>query len=478
LAALAALSLSLGQLCAADQLARDVEQFVDAPPRNRATIGVHVVALRSGRVIYSRHGMRQFICASNEKIVTAAAALEALGHDYCFETRLYALGPVENGSLHGDLVLHGGGDPTLGGRHDQEEALTIFGRWADILKARGIRQVTGDVIADPSFFDRTYYHPDWSPTQAWKWYFPSIAAVALNDNCVTVTVKPAHAAGALARVSLTPSSTPVEVQNLCKTSGSRHSVWFDRRPESGVIKVGGYCRAGSDGYSGEVTVPDPPLYAARVLREALQEKEVAVGGTARVADEAYSCAFADRTPICVRRTSLLPVLRTMLKQSHNHYAEQVMKTIGAETAGLGSWETGTGRAGRLLCEMGFNENEFNLADGSGLSRQNRLTPVLLAAVLEGMTRSEYADVFPSLLAVAGQDGTLARRLREEPYVGNVRGKTGYLTGVGALSGYATTRSGIEVAFSILVNDNPRHPGGFSMRETVDTICRAIVDHAE
>jgi D-alanyl-D-alanine carboxypeptidase/D-alanyl-D-alanine-endopeptidase (penicillin-binding protein 4) len=125
--------------------------------------------------------------------------------------------------------------------------------------------------------------------------------------------------------------------------------------------------------------------------------------------------------------------------------------------------------------MGFRDNDFNLDDGSGLSRQNRLTPALLTGLLSRMWSSKHGPTMLSLLAAAGEEGTLERRLTAPPYRGNVRAKTGYINGVGALSGYATTRAGTEIAFSILINDST---GSFSMREVREAICRATVDYAE
>lgn len=168
----------------------------------------------------------------------------------------------------------------------------------------------------------------------------------------------------------------------------------------------------------------------------------------------------------------------MLKESHNYCAEQLIKTIGAETSGTGSWAAGLTKAGAVLREMGFREGEFNLDDGSGLSRQNRLTPALLTGLLSRIWSSEHGPTMLSLLAAAGEEGTLERRLTAPPYRGNVRAKTGYINGVGALSGYATTRAGTEIAFSILINDSSNLSGTYPMREIRDAICRAIVDCAE
>ena len=473
-ALVAALLLPLPAAGAAGEgtrLASAIESTLRRLDLRKDEVGVHVTALGSGRVIYAHNAARRFIVASNMKLVTAATALEALGPDYEFRTALYGGGPVRNGVLEGDLILRGGGDPTLGGRHEPEDAADIFRRWARVLKARGIERIEGDVVADESFFDTVRRHPDWDRYPVWNWYYGTVSAVAINDNCVTVHVLPGDRPGQPARVTLEPAAAPLRVDVVCETHASRHAIWFDRDRDADVLKVGGSVRVHAPVYSHPVTVPDPALYAACVLRDVLEREGVAVRGRARAAPAG---APADAEPLCVRSAALPAVLQAMLTRSHNHVAEQVLKTIGAETAGRGSWETGTARAGALLREMGLGEDAFRLADGSGLSRANELTPELICALLLHMSRTSSGTRFADMLAAPAEEDTLRGRLTREPYRSAVRAKTGYLNGVGALSGYARTRSGTEVAFSILVNTS--RPG--SMRDRVDALCRAIVDHAE
>ena len=455
-----------------------IESIVSAGKLAKAQVGVHVVALGSGRIIYARNANRKFIVASNQKLITAATALETLGEDYEFRTVVSARGSVAKGELTHDLVLRGGGDPSIGGQYDEESASTIFRRWAGVLKARGLRRVRGDVVGDDTFFDGVSRHPEWSSYPAWKWYYTPVSALSVNDNCVTIKVEPAAGSSGPARLSISPGSAPVRVRNVCKTSGSRHAIWFDREPYSDVIKVGGYVRRGTNGYTHDVSVPNPCSYAAFVFKRALEDEGISVDGRARTATRREGEPPRAGMPLCERRAALVPILRTMVKRSHNHYAEQVIKTVGAEASGTGSWEAGLAQAARMLNRIGASSEEFELDDGSGLSRRNRVPPALLTALLLHMAGSEHDSTYRSLLAVAGQDGTLSRRLTEEPYAGNVLAKTGYLDGVGALSGYATTRSGVWVAFSILINDTENPPGTYSMRTALDSVCRAIVDLAE
>jgi D-alanyl-D-alanine carboxypeptidase/D-alanyl-D-alanine-endopeptidase (penicillin-binding protein 4) len=470
----AAAALSTG----ASRLEQAIENVAADPQRRGARVGVHVVALATGRVIYSRQSTDLFTAASNEKLITAATALDALGVDYQFVSGLCASGPVRDGELQGDLVFRGGGDPTIGGRYEHEGAAEAFARWADQLQAQGVRRVTGDVVGDDSFFDRVWYHPAWDATQAWKWHFPSTSALSINDNCVMFTVKPGPSAGAPARVSWDPDSIALTLVNVCKTSTKRHAIWFDRQAGSESVKVGGLVRSDSGGYSHEVTVEDPPSYATATLKQSLERAGIQVDGVARLIRPQDLGRYYRFTALADRRTDLAPVLDRMMELSHNHYAEQVIKTVGAETTGKGSWASGLNRAAQMLERLGFRRGEFSLDDGSGLSRNNRLSPVLLTSLLRHVSCSQHGELYRTTLPVAGARGTLARRLTETPYAGNVRAKTGYLNGVGALSGYATARSGVEVAFSVLVNDEQNPPGSYSMRDTVDPICRAIVDYAE
>lgn len=461
----------------AETLDSVVQRTAADPRRSGARIGVHVVAAGSGRVIYSQRAGESFITASNQKLITAAAALEVLGEDYAFHTALYAAGPISDGTLQGDLIFRGGGDPTIGGRQADEEPEAVFARWAARLKDRGIGRISGDLVGDDLFFDREHFHPSWPAEQAWRWYYPPVSALAINDNSVVVRVKPGQEVGQRAQASLEPPTAAVELNVTCVTAAERHTVWFARHAGSRTIRVGGSARLGSSGYSHPVTVPEPALYAARTLAEALRSEGILLEGTVRLARAEEKDRWRGAQRLVERRADLVPVLRAAVQHSDNHYAEQAIKTIGAESAGVGSWETGLAQATAMLSKTGLQAREFNLDDGSGLSRQNRLSPAAITSLLLRERSLPRGEVFESLLARPGRPGTLRGRLTAEPYRSSVRAKTGYLHGVGALSGFATTRAGLQVAFSILVNDEVNPPGSYSMRETVDEICRAIVDYA-
>jgi D-alanyl-D-alanine carboxypeptidase/D-alanyl-D-alanine-endopeptidase (penicillin-binding protein 4) len=472
-------ALALALVCAAQaaraghgELQQAVEAVCCAPARRHARIGVHVVDAATGEPLYARLSGGLYIPASNQKIATAAAALKALGPHYAFRTRIYALGRLQGAVLDGDLLVRGGGDPTIGGRYDQEDASQVLERWARVLAAGGLRRVRGSLIVDDRFFGREHRPAAWGRYTQWKWHFTASGALSINDNCVTVDVRPGAQAGDPAQVTLLPPGAPLATRVACTTHGSRHAIWFERR--EATVVVGGHIRRGTQRYAGPVTVPDPAAFAAGLLEHALRARGIELEGGARSVRKGDPPVPADARPLFVREAALVPVLGVMLRESHNHFAEQVFRTLGAEKAGDGSWAGGARAVGKALQELGLRAEEFTAADGSGLSRQNRLTPRALTRLLVAVRRAPWGEGFAQMLALAGESGTLDGRLQSAPYRNNVQAKTGYIKGVGALSGYARTRSGRDVAFSILVNDDH---AGYSMRQTVDAICRAIVDHA-
>ena len=465
---------------AGDALARGIDAALADKRLRGATVGVCVQALGTGRVLYSRNAAAMLIPASNQKILTAATALRELGADYRFETALMAVDAQDarDGTLDRGLILRGGGDPTLGSALAGEEPLEQFEAWADALLAMGVRRVGGGLVVDDTLLDRRHIHPDWPEGQLWRKYCAPVSAASLGENCVTVTVKPGARAGDPAVVTLFPAVPFLKASNRCKTRQKSHTIWFAREADSLIITVGGSVRLGSSGYAGRVAVPHPALFTGAALAQVLEAKGIALEGAVRLAGAADLARREGWHALAVRHTPLDRVLPLMLAWSQNMYAEHVIKAVGARGGTPGSWQTGLARTAAMLAEQGFTAGSFELADGSGLSRRNRASAGLLCAVLVAQDRSESGKKLADMMGVAGVNGTLRKRLARAPYKGNVRAKTGYIRGVGALSGYANAKSGARVAFSILINDSSPPMPNWAMKEIEDRIVRAIVDHAE
>ncbi len=446
-----------------------------AARRAAPVLGVHVRELATGATVYELDADRPRIIASNAKLFTTAAALDRLSPGYFFETRVVARGEVVDGELRGELAVIGGGDPNLSGRHTAGDGLAIFRGWGEALAAAGVRRIAGDVLLDHGRFRDGLVHPDWPADQLDAWYEAPVAALSFDDNCVLVRVRPGRAPGQPARVEVVPDIGAVTIQNSATTTASRSAqgVVIRRGPGSGVILVTGRILAGSGSLvEAWITVPDPVAYFGAALRAGLAEAGVEVGGALRPVTELPA---GDWRPVAVHRTDLLTTVEVANKRSQNFYAETLLKVMGAELCDEGSWAAGRRVVADFIAEaLRFPAAAYELADGSGLSRNNRFTARQLTDLLAHMFVHEWSKEFLRSLPYSGEeDLRWERRLAEPPYRGNVFAKTGGLRAVSTLSGYAKARSGKLYAFSILMNEV--RDGGGALR-TQDGIVKALIDH--
>ncbi len=474
---LALAALVGGTLRAASLPAVDLDALNDAVNaqvrlalRVAPRLGVAVADLATGAPIYTYDAREPRIPASNTKLFTTSAVLDALGPGYVFETPLLARGRVEAGVLHGDLAVVGSGDPTISERFTGD-GYAAFRPWAAALRSRGIERVEGDLLLVDGFFQGRQVHPDWPADQLSHWYEAPIAALSFNDNCVWVQVSPQR--GGRARVDVLPHLGLLSVRNLTRVSGSRrhHLLVVSREADASKIEVRGSVYRRSDPLDTWITVPDPVAYFGAALTDALAREGVEIGGRARPVERLPAGAWER---IAARRTSLLTVIEVANKRSQNFYAESLLKTLGAERCGEGSWRGGLEAVADFLERLGLEPGSYRMVDGSGMSRSNRFSAAQVADLLRRMYAHRWGGALVHSLPVAGEEGaSLEKRLTEAPYRGNVFAKTGTLTGVSTLSGYARGRSGRLYVFSILAN---RAHSAWEARRAQDAIVRAIVDH--
>lgn len=338
-------------------LIRAIDEQFDASAFSNATWGAYAVDVDTDEVLYARVPYASLIPASNMKLVTTAAILDALGPDYRFKTRLYLDGEVEGGLLDGPLVIRGSGDPRFGGRYRGADLARAFHAWVDDLDALGVRNITGPIVVA----DDAIEEPDA--------YFVSRFARVLRDRGIGM---------GSSRAEVHQGLFPPEYRRL--TLASVH--------ESPPLRV----------FVDHTNTESDNLYAERLLR-ALAVHE-----------------FPNRGPIP-------PHLRSQAADS-------------------------------FLDAIGINVRDFIVADGSGLSRENRLTPHGITVLLRAMWHHEddaTQSAFVRSLPVGGRTGTLERRYASGDARGNVRAKTGYIRRVRTLSGYVTTATGRTVAFSLMCN---------------------------
>jgi D-alanyl-D-alanine carboxypeptidase/D-alanyl-D-alanine-endopeptidase (penicillin-binding protein 4) len=471
LAALFALALALAFALAAPAparagggLAERLQAILADPGLAGAEIGAAVLDLETGETVFEREAARPLSLASNQKLVTTACALDRLGADHRFETVLLRRGLIAGDTLDGDVIVRGGGDPCLGARFDGE-ADGALRRFARALREAGVRRVSGGVVADDRLFDRELRHPAWPRDQLDRWYEAPVSALVLNDGCVDVTVAPGARPGAAPIVTLAPAAPLFDVELRATTTADRreHVISVERASAGGRDRliVRGAVLAGAEPIEAVVTVGDPALVFAAVLRERLAGEGIAVEGAARLARPDEDLAAA--VPVAVHASLLAQALPVVNKRSQNHYAEMLFKGIAAaEGKGPGSFAGGADAVGRFLLANGIAREEFAIEDGSGLARGNRMAPRALARVLRLMARHREAAVYMASLAVAGAPGTtLHGRLDAPPLRGRVLAKTGTINGVSALSGYVLARPGDfrrGYAFAIVGNHLREGPG--------------------
>jgi len=437
------------------------------------SVGVHVVDLDSGGTVYSWDADSPKIIASNTKLFTTAAALDTLGADYSFETRLLIGGKVENGVLDGDLAVVGGGDPSLSGRDHDGDPFAVFAPWAEALRQRGISRISGKLVLVHGLFDDTGIHPDWPRDQLTNWYEAPVRALSFSDNCVLVKVSPARSRGGSPIVELVPPLPMFKVRNLARTTDSRrrHVVAVSRSAEGDEITVSGSIWQKSGTLEAWVAVRDPVAYFGEALRAALAQEGIVVEGAAQPQPAMPAGGWE---VVYDHRSTLQRAIEVTNKRSQNFFAESLFKLLGAVREQEGSWPGGVRAVGQFLDKVGIPRGAYTMVDGSGLSRNDRFAPSQITRLLAFMFQHPSGRDFIRSLAYSGEDGLRwEHRLSSPPYRGNVFAKTGTLNGVSSLSGYAKAKSGKVYAFSILCNGTP---GAWRAQRTQDSIVRALIDN--
>jgi len=441
------LSLGAYSLWAQDAtVAKIVDEALADPALTHGIQGILIESLNDGRILYEKNADLVFIPASNHKLIVSACALDTLGADYHFKTFLYTRGEqTADGILHGDIVIQGRGDPVL-----KSDDLSIM---VSKIKELGIHTVEGNVIADDTWFDGIRLGWGWSWDDEPYYYSAQISALNLDENVVSIWVRPGEKVGDLATVEVQPPTSYVSIENECKTSeaGSQKAIFIDRVRAKNVIRVKGvipidYKQAGPEE---AITVEEPALYTAHRLVELLKAQGIEVKGTPscgkRPADARFVMSHVS-PPLC-------DIIRMLNKPSDNLIAEVLLKTLGAERKGYGSASKGEEVEMEFLKKIGADLTAISISDGSGLSRLNLVSPRNLVTILKYMYRHPKGQVFMDSLPVAGVDGTLRKRMKGTPAEGNVRAKTGYVGRVASLSGYVTTKSGEPLVFSMIFNNH-------------------------
>ncbi|MBZ5575346.1 MAG: D-alanyl-D-alanine carboxypeptidase/D-alanyl-D-alanine-endopeptidase [Acidobacteriia bacterium] len=470
-------------------LAQEIARLVDSSPSGeRAFWGIQIADLSSGKTLYARNAGRLFVPASNVKLFTLALALSRLGPEYRFQTRVLAeAAPDAEGRVRGGLRLVGGGDPNLSGRAipyrtgaNAGNPLAAIEALAEQVVARGVKRVEGGIVGDDTGYVWEPYPEGWAVDDTPYDYGAPVSALTVNDNSITLTVRPGTRAGDLAELGSNPPLEYYTIDNRVETVGARgaRKIHVERQPGSRQVRLWGTIPVRGAGEDVLLAMDDPAEYAALALHRALEERGVTVEGGSRArhrfANENVEPSDDGGVELArLDSARLIEDLRITAKVSQNLHAELALRAVGRGRRNDGSREAGLEEMKTFLGEVGIEEDAYHFNDGSGLARRDLVTPAAILGLLRFMYSSPQREDWIGLLPVGGRDGTLDTRFSTGPAAGRIHAKTGTLAHVSALSGYAERRNGRWVAFSILVN-NYSGPAA-DVRGVMDRICALIVE---
>ena len=498
--------------------------ILTSPALSQSHVGVRITTL-DGRVLFAWHDLERFTPASNTKLLTTAAASALLPVDtLTWTTRLVTDGTVDSGgTLHGNLILLGSGDPTMSSRNypyrshrdaaqhplAPRDPLADFSSLCDQLAARGIRAIDGNVIGDDTLFTWEPYGVGWGWDDIVWSYGAPVSALTLDDNVVRLHV--AAGANGSTTAAWTPPTPFYTLENSARAAtgaASRLSTGpdtgpdtglntgLDRMPGSRLVRLWGAIPP--DGYTAPIAIEDPAEFAAQSLRMLLTQRGIPVSGTAtarhRLSMDTTDYAVEQAQPLALHRVALEtfaapvdgrqvlathqspPVVEDIVvtnKVSQNLHAELLLRLLGRTLGSDGSYAQGVRVVRQFLLQAGVPPEDFFFHDGSGMSMSDVITPRAYTTLLAYAAHQPWGAQWRRSLPVGGEDGTLVARFGDTALNGRIEAKTGSLSEVSTLSGYMTAASGKTLVFSILVNGHlPDNAHEHATIEAIDKICLA------
>jgi len=432
--------------------------------------GVMVTSLTRGDTLFARNPGDQMRPASTMKLFTSGLAFDRFGIDYQLSTDVLRDGPVNSaGTLTGNLILRGDGDPALSGRFMDGGADAPMQTLAKQVASAGIKRVTGDIIGDASAFDDQKVPDGWLTRYLGAAYAARVSGLSLDDNVVWIAVSPGQ--GRAAIVNLEPATTAYAVINNARTvAGSGASIRTQKRSD-GTIVVSGSIGSRSPTKKYSYVVDDPGLFAAGALKAALLANGVAVDGQIRLG----TTPAAATKVTSLSSPTLARMISAMNRESLNHYAELLFRDAarGPNRSVQGTVATGNQAMHTFFAKFGADTSTIHNADGSGLSTQNRVTARAMVQLLGYAHSAEWGPAFHASMPLAGESELLRKRMKGSPAQGNLHAKTGTTNDVIGLAGYVTALNGEVLAFAFLYNGTDR----WTAKSTIDIMGETLASFA-
>ena len=456
-----------------------------AAPASKGEWGVLIADAATGDTLYELNADKYFVPASNMKLFTTALALAKLGPDYRFHTTLETHGTVSpEGVLSGDLFLVGRGDPNLSNRkfpYDLKEEFDgpperVLAELAEALVAKGVKEITGDIVGDDSYFPREPYPDGWEiGDMVWE-YGAAISAIVVDDNTVALTLTPGELAGNPVQAALLPATPDFYVQNDVITSAAdvKSDLMLTREPGAKLVVIRGTLPAKSAPRKLVLALHEPAEHAAALLARLLADRGVKVTGTSLALHVPEAPADPPRALLAEHvSVPLGDSVKLVNKISQNLHTEMLLRAAARKT---GIWSTPDDLArfpADFYAAAGIAPGDVIQTDGSGLSRHDLVTPRAVIALLKYAHGQPWFASYYASLPVAGLDGTLEDRMKSTIAAGRIHAKTGSVEHVRTRSGFAETPGGRQLIFSFLSNNG----GGKNHEATdaLDALCVAMIE---
>jgi serine-type D-Ala-D-Ala carboxypeptidase/endopeptidase (penicillin-binding protein 4) len=494
-------------------LSKAIAGILADPTLSHAHWGISVIA-PDGASIYKLNDGQSFEPASNAKLFTTAAAFAVFSPESRFKTNVVARGTLDpDGTLRGDIVIEGSGDPSISGRswpyvgktERPNPPLQALEDLADQIAKRGlVHKVTGRVVGDDSFFPFERYGAGWAwDDLQWEYGAPA-SALSVNDNSVYLDLMPGAAPGDPIAVAWNPAVPYYALENSAVTGppSPKPQIGVDRQLGSKIVRLYGTLPVNSKGMHLALAIEDPAQFAAAAFRQMLLDRGIAVVGppTAQhsyptTTDEFLEVSQMPLSSPLPSQKSLVEVpvasnenllashtspplgqdLTVINKVSQNLHVELLLRDLGKAVLNDGPNDELAAAGARVVRQFlvgaGIDPSDFVFFDGSGLSPQDLITPRAATTLLAYAARQPWGEAFRQTLPIAGVDGSLSGRFTQSPLKGKLFAKTGTLFEVNALSGYLIARSGKTVILSVLCNDHD--PSSEATRKAADRIVEAI-----
>jgi serine-type D-Ala-D-Ala carboxypeptidase/endopeptidase (penicillin-binding protein 4) len=461
------------------------DALLSPAPASKGEWGLLIVDAETGDTLYELSADKYFVPASNMKLFTTALALAKLGPDYRFHTTLETRGTISpEGILAGDLFLVGRGDPNLSNRkfpYDLKEEFDgvpekMLAELADALVAKGVKEISGDIVADDSYFPREPYPNGWEiDDMVWE-YGAAVSAIVVDDNTVALTLTPGDSAGSPVQALVVPGTPDFIIQNDVVTSAAetKSDLTLTREPNAKLVVIRGTMPARSAARKLVLALHDPAEHAATLLRELLSARGMKIAGSTRAVHIPETVTANPRTVLAEHiSVPLSDSVKLVNKISQNLHTEMLLRAA-ARSSGL--WHTPDDLAKfpqDFYVAAGIAPGDVIQTDGSGLSRHDLVTPRAIVALLKYAQNQPWFSPYYASLPVAGVDGTLETFMKNTPGAGHIHAKTGSVEHVRTRSGYADTPGGRRLIFSFMSNNQ----GGknHEASDALDGLCSAMME---